>query len=55
MPNPHLAEGAHSFSSSILGAAVLSFSIALLTWDGVFVLVGLAILAVAGAVPVIVL
>ncbi|MEI4231474.1 exopolysaccharide biosynthesis protein [Roseovarius sp. D22-M7] len=43
------------FSSSILGAAVLAFSIALLTRDGVFVLVGISILAAAGAVPFFVL
>jgi hypothetical protein len=43
------------FSSSILGAAVLSFSLALLTRDGVFVLVGLSILTAAGAVPIFVL
>ncbi|MFO7759680.1 MAG: exopolysaccharide biosynthesis protein [Roseovarius sp.] len=43
------------FSSSVLGMAVLSFSIALLTRDGVFVLVGLAILGAAAAVPYFVL
>ena len=43
------------FSSSILGAAVLSFSIALLTRDGVFVLVGIGIIGTAGAVPIIAL
>tara|TARA_R110002012_G_scaffold294391_1_gene490516 strand:- start:4438 stop:5070 length:633 start_codon:yes stop_codon:yes gene_type:complete len=39
------------FSSSILGAAVLSFSVGLLTRDGIFVLVGMAIMATAGALP----
>ena len=43
------------FSSSILGTAVLSFSIALLTRDGVFVLVGMAIIGAAACVPMIVL
>jgi|AntRauTorckE5430_2_1112549.scaffolds.fasta_scaffold00842_5 hypothetical protein len=43
------------FSSSVLGMAVLAFSIALLTRDGVFVLVGLAILGGAAAVPLFVL
>jgi hypothetical protein len=43
------------FSSSVLGMAVLSFSIALLTRDGVFVLVGLAIVGAAAAVPYFVL
>jgi hypothetical protein len=40
------------FSSSILGLSVLSSSIALLTRDGAFVLVGLAIMAGAAAVPI---
>ncbi len=39
------------FSASILGLAVLSFSIALLTRDGAFVLVGLSIVGGAAAVP----
>lgn len=39
------------FSSSILGAAVLSFSIGLLTHDGAFVLVGMAIMATVIAAP----
>lgn len=39
------------FSASILGLAVLSFSIALLTRDGAFSLIGLAIVAGAAAVP----
>lgn len=39
------------FSATILGLAVLSFSIALLTRDGAFVLVGLAIVGGAAAVP----
>lgn len=43
------------FSSSVLGMAVLSFSIALLTRDGVFVLVGLAIIGGAAALPLLVL
>lgn len=43
------------FSSSVLGMAVLAFSIALLTRDGVFVLIGLAILGGAAAVPLFVL
>jgi len=43
------------FSSSVLGMAVLAFSIALLTRDGVFVLVGLAIVGGAAAVPFFVL
>lgn len=43
------------FSASILGLAVLAFSIALLTRDGVFVLVGLAIVGGAAAVPYFVL
>ena len=37
------------FSSSVLGMGVLCFSIALLTRDGVFVLIGLAIVGGAGA------
>lgn len=37
------------FTSSILGAAVCLFSLALVTRDGVLVLVGLAVLAGAGA------
>lgn len=41
------------FSSSILGMAVLAFSIALLTRDGAFVLVGLAIMGGAAAIPVV--
>jgi len=43
------------FSSSILGFAVLCFAISLLSHDGAFVLVGMAAMAVAGAVPVILL
>ena len=39
------------FSSSLLGAAVLSFSAALLTRDGVFVLVGVTILGAVGTLP----
>lgn len=39
------------FSSSILGAAVLFFSVALLTRDGAFVLVGMGIMAAAALVP----
>lgn len=41
-------------SSSILGAAVLAFSIAMLTRDGMFVLVGMTIFGAAASVPVIV-
>lgn len=43
------------FSSSILGAAVLSFSVGLLTRDGVFVLAGMAIMGTAAVVPFFVL
>ena len=39
------------FSSSLLGASVLAFSVALLTRDGVFVLVGMTILGLVGALP----
>jgi len=39
-------------SSSILGAAVLSFSVGMLTRDGVFVLIGMMIMGTAAAVPV---
>jgi hypothetical protein len=38
------------FSSSIIGAAVLSFAVALLTRDGLFVLIGMVILATLAAV-----
>ena len=43
------------FSSSLLGAAVLAFSVALLTRDGVFVLVGMTILGGVGALPLVLL
>lgn len=43
------------FSSSVLGMAVLCFSVALLTRDGAFVLIGLAIVGGAAAVPLFVL
>ena len=39
------------FSSSILGAAVCSFAIGLLARDGLFILAGLAFMAVASVVP----
>ena len=39
------------FSSSILGAAVCSFSIGLLARDGLFILAGLGFMAVASVVP----
>lgn len=39
------------FSSSILGASVLCFSIAMLTRDGLFALFGLPLLALAAAIP----
>jgi hypothetical protein len=40
------------FSSSILGAAVLCFSVAFLTRDGLFVVFGMAIMAVVAVIPV---
>lgn len=43
------------FSSSILGAAVLSLSVGLLTRDGLFVLIGAAIMSAVGLVPFFVL
>ncbi|MFW6077483.1 MAG: exopolysaccharide biosynthesis protein, partial [Hyphomicrobiales bacterium] len=43
------------FSSSILGAAVLCFSVSLLTRDGLFVVFGMAIMAVVAIIPVFVL
>lgn len=43
------------FSSSILGGAVLCFSVGMLTRDGIFVVAGMAILATAGAVPYMIL
>ena len=43
------------FSSSLLGAAVVFLSVALLTRDGVFVLVGMTILGTVGSLPVLVL
>ncbi|MGR3586904.1 MAG: exopolysaccharide biosynthesis protein [Paracoccaceae bacterium] len=38
------------FSSSIIGAAVLSFAVALLTQDGLFVLIGMVIMATLATV-----
>lgn len=43
------------FSSSILGTAVLCFSVAMLTRDGLFVVFGMAIMAVLTVVPFFVL
>lgn len=43
------------FSSSILGAAVLCFALGLLAHDGLFVLIGVAAMAVAAMVPVLLL
>lgn len=43
------------FSSSILGAAVLCFSVSLLTCDGLFVVFGMAIMAAVAFLPLFVL
>jgi hypothetical protein len=43
------------FSSSILGAAVLCFSVSLLTRDGLFVVFGMAIMAAVALLPLFVL
>ena len=43
------------FSSSILGTAVLCFSVALLTRDGLFVVLGMAIMAIVAVIPIFVL
>lgn len=41
------------FSSSILGAAVLSFSVGLLRRDGIFAVAGIAILSIAAVIPMV--
>lgn len=43
------------FTSSILGTAVLCFAVALLTRDGLFVVLGMAIMAMVAVIPIFVL